>query len=281
MKSEILKDITDYIDFLREQGFSVMVSCFDKVFDAYLPTLLEYEVHLCEICSYLKAEKKTAGKCPKNKRKLQNKEITKPYYSCCFAGVEEFVVPVKAENKTIICINISGYRGKCKQSQFLASKLAKGLGSEFLYLYSSLKTDVPTEKTVNAITAPLKFMFLALYNEALENSDNIDNSNKLYNEVLQFIYDNYMTDCTAKTIAKKINYSESYIRHIFAEKSGSTIAQTVNKIRLNRAKTLLLNTNASITQIALQCGFCDGNYFSVVFKKEFNCSPKEYKRTNL
>ena len=70
----VLNDITSYIDYLRANGWCVMVSCFDSVFAECLPTLLEYETHQLSICAYLKAQPSMMKRCIKNTNMLKNKQ---------------------------------------------------------------------------------------------------------------------------------------------------------------------------------------------------------------
>lgn len=277
MQSEIIKDITLYIDFLRENGFLVTVSCFDKVLEPHLPILLKYEVHQSAVCSYLKSNPMTLGNCPKNKRRLEEKNPKEPYYSCCYAGVEEFVVPIIEDNSLICCVNISGYKGKMKESRYLAKKHEKKLGEHFSVLYSQLNTEVPDEKKVMQAVKPLWYMFVSLKKECLVATDETSVSSQIYRQALRYIYDNYMNDFKLCDMAKVLNYSPSYLRHKFTEQSGRTIAQTLNSVRLSQSAVLLKTTNFSITHIAIECGFCDGNYYSTVFKKKYGISPKEYR----
>lgn len=279
MKSEILKDITSYINFLREYGFSVTVSCFDKVLEIHLPTLLKYEVHLPAICSYLKANPLTQGKCPENKRKLEKKEPNEPYYSCCYAGVEEFVVPIIDDNSILCCVNVSGYKGGMKESDYLAKKYEKRLGKHFSSLYLQLNDKIPSKEEVLRAIKPLEYMFKGLKKECLQSADELSVSSHIYRQALKYIYDNYMNDFTLSDMAKALNYSPSYLRHKFTEQSGKTIIQTLNSVRLSQSTVLLKTTNLSVTRIAAECGFCDGNYFSTVFKKKYGISPKEYRKS--
>ncbi len=279
MKSEILQDITNYIDFLREKGYMVTLSCFDSVFENHLPTLLKYEVHLSPICSYLKSNPKTIGCCSKNKRKLEKKPITKPYYSCCYAGVEEFVVPILKDNTLICCVNVSGYRLKLEKSKHFANKYEALLGSRFTQLYSDLRQDVPDMNFVLKIVKPLEYMFISLRDECIRKAEQATTSH-IYEKVLRYIYDNYMNNFTLEDMARELNYSPSYLRHAFKNKSGKTIASVINSVRLSQAKQLLLTTDLSITYIGTECGFCDGNYFSTVFKKKYGITPKQFRKQN-
>ena len=53
----------------------------------------------------------------------------------------------------------------------------------------------------------------------------------------------------------------------------------VSRMRLSKAKSLLKDTNKSIEDIALDCGFSSANYFGLIFKKEVGLSPLNYKKS--
>ena len=53
----------------------------------------------------------------------------------------------------------------------------------------------------------------------------------------------------------------------------------INKIRIEKAAALFKNSDRSITEIAMEVGFDDSNYFSRIFKKQMGMSPREYKKT--
>ncbi|MBQ5590307.1 MAG: helix-turn-helix transcriptional regulator, partial [Clostridia bacterium] len=196
-------------------------------------------------------------------------------------GVEEFVVPIIKDGNLICNVSVSGYRGKLQKSRDFAEKMQKKTGKYFAYLYSQLKTEVPEETYVLQAVKPLVYMFSQLQNECIRTSDIVNTSSELYRKALRYIYDNYMNSFTIEEMAKTLNYSESYLRHIFVKQSGKSIAKTVLAIRLSQASTLLVSTNLSVTTIALECGFCDGNYFSTVFKKKYGVSPMKYRQGNL
>ncbi|MBQ2392321.1 MAG: AraC family transcriptional regulator [Clostridia bacterium] len=277
MSRNVMADITDYIDFLRSCNYSVTLSCFDKVFSPYLTTLYAYEIHLPSVCSYLKRK---CDKCIKNKSNLQRSKPDKPYYSCCYAGIEEFVIPIKIESHTVVCINISGYKGKLPQSEYLRKRLIKKYGEEISVLYDDLNENVPDMNTVLSMIKPLEYMFCELYKACLKNTDISDVTERIYRRILQFIYDNYMSPVTVTEIANTLCYSESYIRHIFKARCGITIGQMINDIRLDQGAMLLRTTSLSITRISQDLGFCDGNYFSSTFTKKFGISPREYRKQN-
>ena len=58
---------------------------------------------------------------------------------------------------------------------------------------------------------------------------------------------------------------------------GMPPMQYVNSYRIEKAQTLLKNTDRSITDIALAVGFDDASYFARIFKKQTGMTPREYK----
>lgn len=80
--------------------------------------------------------------------------------------------------------------------------------------------------------------------------------------------------------ASKIAYmSPSHFSRIFKKETGMSLMNYLNKIRMDRVKKLLLGEDASITEVALACGFNSPSYLSACFNKEFKMSPSEYKKS--
>jgi AraC-like DNA-binding protein len=78
-------------------------------------------------------------------------------------------------------------------------------------------------------------------------------------------------------LSHELMLSVDYIRHEFKKHYGlSPIQYLINK-RVDYAKHLLITSSMSIKQIAYQCGFENEYYFSRLFKKITNISPREYR----
>ena len=273
---EVLSEVTGFIDFLRKEGYQASVSCFSPVFTPVLPTLLRYETHLPAYCNYLKSNPDTYFLCVENKRKLNQKQMHGAYYSCCHAGVEEFVYPVERDGARIFCINLSGYRGTLEKSAALKEKIRPLCDEKFSAYYDELSPTPPSLNRVRQALRPLARSVLALYEVCLEASTPTTPKDKLYLETLAYLCDNYTRELTAQSVAESLNYSESYLRHVFREKSGVTLGAYLISLRLSHAKTFL-KSGCTVTETAFLCGFSDSNYFSVLFKKKYGVTPNKYK----
>ena len=97
---------------------------------------------------------------------------------------------------------------------------------------------------------------------------------------LKIIDYNYSSPITIEQISKRVSLNPSYFSRLFTEQVGISPKQYLLNKRLNRAKELLSETNASIFEIANSVGYDDQLYFSRIFKKHIGISPTEYKNAS-
>lgn len=81
-----------------------------------------------------------------------------------------------------------------------------------------------------------------------------------------------------KEIAASAKVSPSHLSRQFKKETGQTLTAFIQTRRMEKAKTLLSNNKLSITEVAIQCGFDQLNYFSKVFRQYENCTPLEYQK---
>jgi AraC-like DNA-binding protein len=78
-------------------------------------------------------------------------------------------------------------------------------------------------------------------------------------------------------ISSYFGISERNFSNYFKKHFGCTYHKYVAKERLKFARTLLLNTNRYVSEIARELNFCDQSYFSHSFKKEFGVYPSQIR----
>lgn len=279
MRNDIFKDVTNYIDFLRLQGYNCVLSNFDMRFEPYTQELYLYEIHLSSVCSYLKQNKLTEGQCGKQKRKLNSMDFDYPFYSCCYAGVEEYVLPVNFEGETIMRIHISGYRDTLEKSSYCKDKIKGICGSGFIKVYNELSQNPPSLSEVLRFTKPLEYMIIELYKHCSENKKVLTETKKIYLKAVGIIQEKYSEGITVTKLSSIMNYSPTYLRYIFKKEGNTTPNKYIKEARLENAKYLILNTSLNMTEIAYRSGFSDSNYFSTAFKQRYGQSPKVYKKS--
>lgn len=96
--------------------------------------------------------------------------------------------------------------------------------------------------------------------------------------VLDHISQHYREPLTAKELSELSNYSEYYFMKLFKQYTGKTVAAYLNDFRLEKAKALLLHTDVSVTEIALEVGFNNTSYFIKKFQQANLLSPHKYRK---
>ncbi|WP_035053849.1 XylR family transcriptional regulator [Andreprevotia chitinilytica] len=77
-------------------------------------------------------------------------------------------------------------------------------------------------------------------------------------------------------VADYVGVSRSSLESYFRRELGCTVHQEILRFKLDIAKTMLEQDNASSADIAVRCGFTSLQYMYAVFKRELGCTPKEY-----
>lgn len=94
---------------------------------------------------------------------------------------------------------------------------------------------------------------------------------------IHFLNKNIKESLRLCDLAAVSGYSLSRFKIKFREEIGITPAEYITLKKLEYAKKELAQTDVSITNLSYSLGFSSSNYFSTVFKKYMNCTPKEYR----
>ncbi len=97
--------------------------------------------------------------------------------------------------------------------------------------------------------------------------------------IKEWIVANYYKSLSVKDIAEEFGYNPDYISYMFKKNTNDTLINYINKTRIEISKSLIINQNITIKEVAYSCGFTDDKYFSKTFKKYTGISPMEYKKT--
>ncbi len=97
----------------------------------------------------------------------------------------------------------------------------------------------------------------------------------------KYIYQNFRQHLTLEDVASIASLSPTYFSKKFKQVTGMGFKEYLNYVRLKHAQTALLTTSNTITDIALEYGFNDSNYFKDLFKKVYGKSPREYRKNPM
>ncbi|MCM1038446.1 MAG: AraC family transcriptional regulator [Ruminococcus sp.] len=98
--------------------------------------------------------------------------------------------------------------------------------------------------------------------------------------LLQYIQENFAS-ITLEQIATKFHYTPEYTSRLIKSTTGRSFTQILQQVRLEKAQTLLQDTNLSVANIADQIGYETTEYFIRVFKKHMHMTPTEYRKKGI
>ncbi|AIQ32473.1 hypothetical protein P40081_33490 [Paenibacillus sp. FSL P4-0081] len=101
---------------------------------------------------------------------------------------------------------------------------------------------------------------------------------RLVLEIREYLNQNYAQEMTLQHIAERFFISRENVSRKFKQITGENLSDYLTSLRVDKAKTLLQNTNLRLSQIAELVGYEDEKYFSRVFKKSTGVTPREYRK---
>jgi len=100
----------------------------------------------------------------------------------------------------------------------------------------------------------------------------------LVNQVKEYLLRNYARPLKLGEIAWHVHKSEEHVARIFRKLTGQTIFEYLRMVRLERAKTLLIDSDKTLTEIARLSGFSSLSLFSRTFTHNVGRSATDYRR---
>lgn len=98
-------------------------------------------------------------------------------------------------------------------------------------------------------------------------------------KMITYIDAHYTEAISLADIASLGGYSESYASQFFKRQLGISFKEYVLRMRLRAAAVNLVNSEDTVVVIAHNCGFSDVKAFNVAFRKHFNSTPSQYRKT--
>lgn len=132
--------------------------------------------------------------------------------------------------------------------------------------------------------ANLKNWFMQLSEKTMHQiqSERQHSSDVLINKSVKYVHDNYHdSHLTISKVCEHLFVSQSYFCSIFKKHIKDTFTNYLTRVRIKKAKELLLTSDEKIYSIAEKVGYSDSNYFSYCFKKNIGLSPSDYRANHI
>lgn len=102
--------------------------------------------------------------------------------------------------------------------------------------------------------------------------------NPIVEKIKEMVNADLSTELSVSEIAKEIGISLYYMCHLFKRKTSVSISDYRNSCRLKKAKSALIDSDMSISEIASMCGYNNSSYFTECFTASEGIPPTEYRK---
>ncbi len=240
--------------------------------------LLTYERQknnkFCELM-HTKNDGRLACRCSDRELLERCKAENRAVMHVCHAGLVDLALPIMYEKKIIAYLLLGQIRTE-KSFPVLEKKalFSNEEISELQVFYDELSIfdQAKIESISNVAMMMVKYilfekMLTPKYDPAFERA-------------LAFINENYERNLTISEISRSSFVPKSSLYKMFHSHLGCTVSEYINSRKIDKATSLLLNSELSIEEISERLGFSTQQYFSKIFKKNKGISPAKFRKSN-
>ncbi len=207
-------------------------------------------------------------------------------------SISEISRLIRAKDKNALYLYIDRIFTCIKKSDGITPSMVKNISVELLFsivnctriitlgnksLINKLNfsfTELNKMQSMEAITDFIKEASSKLIDLTCEKGRNIG---PLVKRLINHIKENYSDDICLKSLAIQLNTNPNYLGALFKDETSEYFSDYVNRVRIEKAKELLLCSSNTTKEIALHVGYNDANYFYKAFKKFTEMSPSEFR----
>ena len=249
------------------------------LFDSDFHEIISYPQQNCDFCKLMKSCPKTRRKCNyADRHYIQEceKHNSLIIYKC-HAGLVEAVMPLH-ENEKIIGYLMFGQITDNPDKSDLYNKTSLWK-EKYNFDIDTLREGIENipYRTEGEIHSAAKIMEACtsyiIYKELI-----VPENNKIFEGAKAYIEEHLHEDISIDALCKELSVGRTKLYEIFKKEQKTGISKYILRRRLHKAKKLLKTTDYPISKIAHSVGFSDYNYFSRVYKKTYNKSPKYYRK---
>jgi AraC-like DNA-binding protein len=212
------------------------------------------------------------------------KEYEKDILTNLFGGkIEDTQIAYNKYVESLSCMSVAEIKISFLQLAYAikyASKNTTIEATNSLINFEQFFTKIQSLETIDEVN----HMFLNLFKELIDIID--AQLSAKYDDLIDYVKSQIIKDygqvnLSIKEMAEKVDMSAAYLGRIFKQHTGIAFTEYLTKYRLEMACHELLNTNKTINEISDETGFTNSSYFYLVFKKYLECTPTQYKKSNL
>ena len=234
-------------------------------------------------CALVSQNSHACAACLQAWEQLCEKAAHEPKTITCQAGLLDTAVPVRLGDRLIGYLQTGQLLGrKPTARQFdRAAKLVASWGVDVdrdVLRRAYYSTKVMTARQQESVVKML--VIFAQHLAMLGNQIFIQQKNAeppIIRRAKEYIYEHHTEELSLARAAKAVNMSTFYFCKMFKKVTDINFTDYLSRVRIEKAKNLLLNPNLRVSEIAFEVGFQSLTHFNRVFKKLLGQSPTEYR----
>ena len=235
-------------------------------------------------CKLMTRSNRACAACLEAQRKLTEKAGDRSRTVTCFAGLSDSAVPIHIGDQLIGFLQ-TGQVFLKQPTKFRFDQTARKLVDWGVNVdlgkarEAYFHTKVLTKKQYRSVLQLLEIFGRHL--SILSNQITVESSASepaSVSRAKQFIAQNQDGALCLASVAKAVNTSTFYFCKLFKRTTGLTFTDYLARVRIEKAKTLLLDPNPRVSEVAYDVGFQSLTHFNRVFKKIVGQSPTSFRR---
>lgn len=234
-------------------------------------------------CAAIAAKGRACAACLQLQEKLTQDARNQPATRACVYGLCETAVPVKLGDQTIGFLQTGQVlRQRPTEASFqvaVAQAVRRGVTiDDESTRRAYFATPVLTPKRLHAATSLLTLFadHLAMKgNQLAVQSAHVESP--IIAQARQYIAAHYAENLSLGRVSQHVNTSRFYFCKLFCQATGLSFTEFVSRIRVEKARRLLLNRHLRVSEIAFTAGFKSLGHFARMFRKIVGQSPSDYR----
>jgi AraC-like DNA-binding protein/ligand-binding sensor protein len=235
-------------------------------------------------CALMARSNRVCAACLEVQRKLTQKVGDRSRTATCFAGLSDSAVPIRVGDQLIGFLH-TGQVLLGQPSKFRFDRASRKLVDWGVHVDLSKTREayfhsrVLSKKRYRSMLRLLEIFGRHL--SILSNQIAVENSSAeptAITRAKQFIAQNQDGAICLASVAKAVNTSTFYFCKLFKRTTGLTFTDYLARVRIEKAKALLLDPNRRVSEVAYDVGFQSLTHFNRVFRKIAGRSPTSYRK---
>ncbi len=245
---------------------------------------LQGDPHESPFCALMGTKNKSCAACLELQSRLSREAGDEPVTIKCFAGMCDTAVPVRLGDRLLGFLRTGEvFTDRPSEADFdrtARQLMVWGVDTDLKKLHDAyFASKVLSREQYQSVVKLLKVFaehLSIVSNQVLVREENTESP--MIARAKEFIDKNQGDDLSLATVARAVNTSTFYFCKMFKKATGLTFTEYLGRVRVEKAKSFLLNPHVRVSEVAFEVGFQSLSQFNRVFKRITGLAPTEYRQ---